>query len=110
MRAVLLTLIMVLALSGVAFAKPHSKVGPMGPQGPQGPQGIQGVQGEQGIQGPVGEGVNRQNPAGVGLDAILWQSPKEVFGVAATYRFDERNNEHSTFLVGQINLWKMLKK
>jgi hypothetical protein len=79
-------------------------------KGETGEQGIQGETGATGATGVDGEGVHRQNAAGVGLDAILWQSPKEVFGVAAEYRYDERNDEHSAYVVGQLNLWKLLKK
>jgi hypothetical protein len=110
MKAVIITIGLVLALTSIAMARPPVRQGPPGPIGPQGVQGEQGIQGLQGDAGRNGEGVNRQTPVGVGLDAVLWQSPKEVFGVETQYRFDERNNEHSVFAVGKVNIWKLFHK
>jgi hypothetical protein len=79
-------------------------------KGETGDVGETGATGEAGATGNDGEGVHRQSSAGVGLDVVLWQSPKETLGVETQYKFDERNNEHSVYVVGKVNLWKWLKK
>jgi hypothetical protein len=48
------------------------------------------------------------DPYGVGLDIMLWQSPKQVFGVEASGRYDVNNESFGAFVVGKVNLWSLI--
>lgn len=76
--------------------------------GPKGEQGIPGADGKNGDRGPAGLDAecNRQNTAGAGVDLMLLETKTGKVGVEAQYRFDERNNAHSTYVVLKLNPWK----
>lgn len=48
----------------------------------------------------------RRNPVGVGVDALVWEDGN--YGAEVQYRYDGQNSEHSTYLVGQVNIFKLL--
>lgn len=52
----------------------------------------------------------RKNPAGVGIDLMLWQNANKNAGFESQYKYDMRNKEHSIYGVVKVNLWDMLKK
>lgn len=51
----------------------------------------------------------RRNPLGVGLDLVVFQSPSILEEVSVQSKYDFQNDEISGFLVGKVNLFKMVK-
>ena len=73
--------------------------------------GLKGEDGKDGIDGRDGRDADvRRNPAGLGIDAILWQTSDENVGIETQYKYDIQNDEHSVYGVMKLNLWKMLKR
>ena len=73
--------------------------------------GQQGEPGEDGVDGINGrDAKERKNQAGVGVDALLWQSPGENLGFETQYKYDIRNKEHSVYGVMKLNLWGLIKR
>ena len=52
----------------------------------------------------------RDNPVGVGVDAVVWENQKETVGVEVQGRYDTQNEETAVYVVGKVNLWKMRKQ
>ena len=52
----------------------------------------------------------RRNPAGVGVDAVLYQSNSPLLEeVTAEYRYDINNDEHITYAVARVNVFSAVK-
>lgn len=58
------------------------------------------------LKGAKGDSAERnQLEAGPGVDVLLWQSPKGIFGVETQYRYDTQSNSHAVYGVLKVNAW-----
>ena len=55
---------------------------------------------------PVYEDKHHDNTFGLGADVVVWEGKKFVEEVRTDYRYDIRNDNHSIFLVGKMNVFK----
>lgn len=54
--------------------------------------------------------TDRDNPMGLGVDAIVWQNEAKNVAVEVQEKYDIQNEENSVFAVVKLNLFEMFAK
>lgn len=52
----------------------------------------------------------REDPYGVGLDIIVFETQDNNFAIELQGKYDMENEEKSAYIVGKVNLWDILTK